>query len=160
MPSYIAFNDGLSLCAVDAGHVVKKDEVLFDHLPTTDELAGAFPNHAAASTAANAPAQRAAALRAGLQVTSAATPALNGTYAVDDATRNKIAVIAAGKKLPGGGATFNYPDAGGTLHAFKQSDFANLATAVDAYAAALVQTEAALVGGHGAAWPPPAVTIP
>jgi hypothetical protein len=74
------------------------------------------------------------AIGAGCQIVSTATPALNGTYAVDETAQRNISGIAAGiaarNRVPGGGATFTYPDMAGTLHAFSAADFLNFATAI------------------------------
>jgi hypothetical protein len=81
------------------------------------------------------------AIAAGCRISSAATPALNGTYAIDDAAQQTITGIAAGiaarNRVPGGGATFTYPDMAGTLHAFSAADFLDFATAVEDYVYAL-----------------------
>jgi hypothetical protein len=93
-------------------------------------------------------AQQAAQLLASgtVQVTSAATPALSGTYWIDPISRgNVIAVqtsINAGLGLPGGGSTFNYLDSSGAPHAFTASDFTHFATAIRDYVYALTQVAA------------------
>jgi|SRR5579885_1108394 len=105
----------------------------------------------------------AAKIAAGIQIVSTGTPALSGTYAVTDAAIGKldgiIAGINAGKGLPGGGGTFNYPDVTGAMHAFDATSIVNLAAALRDYLYALIQTEAALIGGHAAEWPSLPVTI-
>lgn len=108
--------------------------------------------------------QYVAAMVAGLQITSAANSALNGTYAVDSVTQGKIegvaASIANGKGLPGGGATFNYLDSANNVHVFGSADFLNFAQAVENYVYALIQTLVALEGGHEQTWPAAQATIP
>ncbi len=88
----------------------------------------------------------AAAVAAGMQLASASTPALNGTYAIDPASKTNIdgiySSIKNGDGLPGGGATFNYPDIGGTLHAFNATTFPAFAKAVRDFLYALSQGEA------------------
>ena len=62
---------------------------------------------------------------AALQCTS--LPALDGTYPIDQTTQMQItgiaAAISAGLGLPGGGATFNWPDAGGVAHPWPAAQF-------------------------------------
>ena len=74
-------------------------------------------------------------------VQSTATPSLDGDYAIDDASQQRIIGIAAGiaarGRLPGGGTTFNYRDAGGMPHAFSSTDFLNFAAALEDYVYAL-----------------------
>jgi hypothetical protein len=70
-------------------------------------------------------------------VTSTATPALNGTYAVDPNSRSNIIAVQtrinAGLGLPGGGTTFSYYDTSGAAHQFGTGDFTNFAKAVSDY---------------------------
>ncbi len=77
------------------------------------------------------------ALSAGLTITSASTPALNGTYACDPVSQADIVAIEtslnAGKGFPGGTTTFNYPDMAGAMHAFTQANFTNFAAAIRDY---------------------------
>ena len=89
------------------------------------------------------------ALAAGVAVTSTGTPSLNAIYTIDqkqDATITGIATgIAARGRVPGGGATFDYPDkayldsdgASGSTHAFTGAQFLNLAAAIEDYVYAL-----------------------
>lgn len=62
------------------------------------------------------------ALFAGVAVTSAGTPALNGTYSMDPAALNRMAgtsiYIAVNGKFPGGVTTYTWVDTGGTPHVF------------------------------------------
>ncbi len=78
--------------------------------------------------------QAQAALAAGMQLASTGTPALNATYPCDAATFQQVAgivaAIGAGLGLPGGGATFNWPDASGTPHAFTAASFSAFAKAM------------------------------
>lgn len=109
-------------------------------------------------------AQLAAALAAGITIVSTATPALNGTYGVDDQSQRFIsgtaASIAARSRLPGGAATFGYGDVTGARHNFSSADFLNFADAVEDYVYALYTAlETALAGGT-AVWPSSSVTIP
>lgn len=92
----------------------------------------------AAEVAAQALIQSAqAALAAGLAIVSTGTPALNGTYTVDQLSQSDIIAIEtslnAGKGFPGGATTFNYPDAAGAFHGFSEANFTNFAAAVRDY---------------------------
>ncbi|MBN3755902.1 hypothetical protein G3N95_23355 [Paraburkholderia sp. Tr-20389] len=73
-------------------------------------------------------------LAGGLTVTSAGTPALNGTFPVDALSQSDIIAIEtslnAGKGFPGGATTFSYPDATGAMRAFSESNFTDFAAAV------------------------------
>jgi hypothetical protein len=99
------------------------------------------------------------ALAAGLAVASTATPALNGSYAVDAGAQAAIAAVvtgvAAGEGLPGGGSTFVFMDASGAPHSFNQAQFVSLAAAIRNYLYALDLYAA----GQGAL-PAASVTIP
>jgi len=67
-------------------------------------------------------------LAAGMQVESTATPALNGTYPLDQTSQSQVTgvatSIAAGRGLPGGSSTFNYQS-----HVFNEVNFLNFADA-------------------------------
>ena len=79
----------------------------------------------------------AAALSAGLTITSTSTPALNGIYSVDAQAQANITSVmtgvAAGVGLPGGGASFNWLDRSGAHHTFTQVQFLNLSKAIMNY---------------------------
>jgi hypothetical protein len=82
--------------------------------------------------------QAANALAAGAQVNSTGTPALNGTYALDPQSLANITAIsdeiANGKGFPGGGSTYDYPDAAFTFHTFPSTAaFINFAQAIASY---------------------------
>lgn len=106
--------------------------------------------------------QRAAVLLAGttITLTSAATPALNGTYTVTPASTANMtalqAAVSAGVPLPGGGTTLPYTDAAGTDHAFTALQFTAFAAAVMGYVFGL--TRCAI--GKSASLPSAALTIP
>ncbi|MFM0059206.1 hypothetical protein PQR64_26600 [Paraburkholderia phytofirmans] len=74
------------------------------------------------------------ALTTGLKIASTETPALNGTYAVDQLSQSDIIAIEtslnAGKGFPGGAATFSYLDVAGAAHAFSEANFTDFAAAV------------------------------
>ena len=103
-------------------------------------------------------------LAVGVQVTSTATPALNGTYALDQVSQNQItaiaAGIAAGKGLPGAGTTFNWPDASGTPHAFSSANWTDFASAVETYIYNFTESLLTIVSGGSATMPAQPVTIP
>lgn len=80
-------------------------------------------------------------LEAGIQITSTGTPALDATYACDVITYQQVigvvTSINAGLGLPGGGATFSWPDAAGVPHLFDATSFPNLAKVMMNYIYAL-----------------------
>jgi len=100
----------------------------------------------------------------GVAVNSTGTPALDGTYPIDAAAQSTMtalsAGIAAGKALPGGGTTFNYPDMGGTQHAFTAANFLNFAAAIEGYLYDFNQALPVLVSGGSASLPEPPLLIP
>lgn len=102
-------------------------------------------------------------LAAGVQITSTATPTLNAIYDVDPVSLSQIAAIstgiAAGKGLPGGGSTFNYPDATGTMHSFTSANFLNFAAAIETFIYQFDQALVTLLGGGSASLPSSALTI-
>lgn len=88
--------------------------------------------------------QAGAALGAGLAITSTATPALNGTYACDDAAQGRMnrvqGFIAANGKFPGGVSALPWPDMVGAIHTFPTTtEFTAFASAVADYVFALDQ---------------------
>lgn len=107
----------------------------------------------------------AARLATPVQVTSTANNAtLGGSYAVDPVSQVKItaiaAGIAAGKGLPGGGATVGIADAAGAVHNFDASDYLNFAAAIESYVYQLYTTEGVLLAGGSANWTAASLTIP
>jgi hypothetical protein len=100
---------------------------------------------------------------AGVSVTSTGTPALNGTYALDPVSQAQITAIAAGvaagKGLPGGGGTFNWPTAAGALVAFSSANFLNFATALETFLYNFNQALMALTAGGVATLPSTSITI-
>jgi hypothetical protein len=105
-----------------------------------------------------------AAMAAGIEITSTATPTLNAAYAIDPTMQQRIqgivAGITAGKGLPGGGSTFEWEDQSAIPHVFTSADFVNFAAAVENYVYGLIMTLAALKAGQPATWPTAAATIP
>ena len=103
--------------------------------------------------------QAAAMLASGIQIPSTSTPALNGTYAVDPATYQRItgivAAMAGGLGLPGGGATFNWLDVSGVPHQFGATEFSAFAKAVMNFEYALN----AIIGSNSGTLPTQPVAI-
>jgi hypothetical protein len=87
-------------------------------------------------------------------------PTLNGSYAIDPASRLHMTTIAAGINggmgVPGGGATFNYNDAGGVGHAWPPAQFKDFAQAVANYVYALGE----VVSGRLPGLPSQTISIP
>ncbi len=100
---------------------------------------------------------------AGVAVTSTGTPALDGTYSILDRDISNITAlatgIAAGKPLPGGGSTFNYPDITGAAHAFSAANFLNFGTAIEDYVYNYRETLLTLLGGGSGSLPSSSLTI-
>lgn len=103
------------------------------------------------------PSPLAVALAGPLAITSSVAPAINGCYPIDTATQGLITAIAtainAGLGLPGGGATFEWPDAAGTGHAWPAAQFTLFAKAVMNYLYQVAQF------GRRAIATPPSMTI-
>lgn len=99
------------------------------------------------------------ALFSGLTISSTGTPALNGTYAVDQLSQMDIIAIEtslnAGKGFPGGATAFNYADMTGAMHSFTQANFTDFAAAVRDYVYALKS----VIAGASTTLPPPTATI-
>lgn len=102
--------------------------------PTAAQLAAQQAPQAIASSVSSA-------FATGLEIISSSMPSVNGTYAIDQLSQMDIIAIEtslnAGKGFPGGGATFNYPDTSGTMHAFSETNFTDFAAAVRDYVYAL-----------------------
>lgn len=144
-------NSAFSWEAVPSGETVR---------PGYTFAAGVFtaPPAAAAPTIAE---QAREALSAGLTISSAGTPTLDGKYAVDDAAQGRInrvqSFIAQNGKFPGGGPSLPWPDMSGNLHEFSATaEFTAFATAVAEYVFALD----AVIMGATTTLPPPTATIP
>ena len=103
--------------------------------------------------------EAAAALLAGVVLTSIGTGSLNGVYDVSVPAQANIngvvAGIGAGIGLPGGGGTFNWHDTSGAPHAFSEVNFKNFAAAVSGYTYTLNQ----IIGGAILALPDFNITI-
>jgi hypothetical protein len=76
-------------------------------------------------------------------------PALNGDYPIDAATQMQVAGIMskinAGRGLPGGGQTFNWPDAAGIAHVWSAPQFVDFADKLADYIYGCAQ----VAQGHG-----------
>jgi hypothetical protein len=74
-------------------------------------------------------------LQKGLTITSTATPALNGIYAVqgpvvDGPMQRQCNAILLNTAFADGTQTLNWPDTGGSIHAFDVAQFKTFLTAV------------------------------
>jgi hypothetical protein len=104
--------------------------------------------------------QYAAALAAGLQVTSTSTLSISATYALDQTTLNEIRALAvdcgAGLGFPGGASEFAYPDKNGNPVLFTEAQIKDVYRALRDRVLAL----SLALAGQGE-WPASAsVTIP
>lgn len=109
-------------------------------------------------------AQYAAAIALGLAVTSASTPALNATYAIDVNSQSDIAAeaqfISTYAEFTNGQQTFSWLDATNTPHTFPSTAlFMAFAKAAAVYVSACKQVLATLIGGGTATWPSNAAAI-
>jgi hypothetical protein len=113
-------------CLATPGYTVVSGSLVAPPLPTAAQLAVQATTKAAWTM-----------LGTGISITSTGTPALNGTYAVDQLSQMDIIAIEtslnAGKGFPGGTTTFSYPDASGAMHAFSEGNFTDFAAAVRDY---------------------------
>lgn len=95
----------------------------------------------------------AAAMAAGLSITSAGTLAIDGTYPLDDATQHKITAIALFTQIngdfPGGASVYPMPDTAGVMHILPSvavfdewsTAIANHVAAIDLYGAGVPGAE-------------------
>jgi hypothetical protein len=77
-----------------------------------------------------------------MQVASTAAPTLNGVYAIDPATQQKVQAIslyiAVNGKFPAGQMALPWPAGGGTLHQFQTTaEWQAFATAMGDFVAAV-----------------------
>jgi hypothetical protein len=110
------------------------------------------------------PAQQAASLlAAGLAITCASVPAINGTFALDPTTMDQIGSVArdcaAGLGLPLGAPAFAYPDITGANKNFAPAQLQELYKALRDFIYAVDVTAKTLAAGGSASWPSAAVTI-
>lgn len=100
-------------------------------------------------------------LSRGVVVTSTATPALDGTYAVDAASQTNIAAVSqyilVNSTFPGALSAYPWVDASGTPHAFTSvAEFQKFATAIADFVAGVIAARL----GLAASFPSSAITIP
>lgn len=106
-------------------------------------VAGAITPVASPTAAQLLAASAQAAIGAGLAITSEATPALDGTYAVDATAQQhvmaEITSIVLNGTFADGSATVDWLDAAGGSHTFTIAQFKTFAAAISAYVAALIK---------------------
>lgn len=111
----------------------------------------------------NLPAIYASKLAGGIAITSTGTPAISGTYALDQLTLDQIGSVArdagSGLGLPGDLTSFAYPDIDGAPHAFAAADIQHLYKAMRDLVFAMSTTAATLAAGGSADWPAQSKTI-
>ena len=138
-------------CLATPGYTVANGDLVAPAAPTAAELAA---QQLAATVAA--------AFAAGLTITSTSTPAINGTYAVDQSAQTRISAIETAilknGAFPGSNGTqMAYPDISGKLTVFPSTAlFSEFATAVADYVADL---DLYAAGATGATLPSASVTI-
>lgn len=142
---------GAVVCTVDQ-YLNSRDYVI--------DSAATPPSIVAAPASTPTAAQQASVMMAtGLTVVGANTPALNGTFSVDQLSQMDIIAVEtsinAGKGFPGGATTFSYPDTAGVMRSFSASDFTNFAAAVRDYVYAL----RSVIAGASTTLPAASVTI-
>jgi hypothetical protein len=117
-----------------------------------------------ARLAAQTESQFQTALGTGITITSTATPALNGAYAVDPTTQfninSEVVSILTNGVFTNGQTTKAWPDISGPVHVFTVAQFKTFATAVSNYVDGLITTRSTLLAGQSAAWPTASATIP
>lgn len=157
--SFAYSNNGLSWRAVEADWPLATGEILFDAEPTESQLSAAFPKYSQAAQQAALASQAQAALLAGMHLSSAGTPSINGVYACDRLSQSDIIAIEtginSGKGFPGGGATYSYPDVSGIMHTFNEENFTAFAAAVRDYVYCLNS----VIAGQSAEMPSSTSTI-
>ncbi len=102
----------------------------------------------------------AAALAAGLTITSTGTPTLDGTYALVGETQifmlAEMVSLSANGTFTNGSTTILWPDVSGGGHSFNPTQFKNLAAACGAYINALK----AIISNDAGTLPANTVTVP
>jgi hypothetical protein len=116
-----------------------------------------------ALTVQQVPATLAEKFALGIAIASTGTPAIDATYALDQTTLDQVGSVArdaaAGLGLPGGGATFVYPDIAGAPRTFTAAAIQGLYKAMRDCVFALNETAATLAAGGTAAWPDQRATV-
>lgn len=96
-------------------------------------------------------------IAAGIAITCTGTPALNATYALDATTMDQIGSVArdaaSGLGLPGGAASFTYPDASGQPRTFTSAQIVALYRAQRDLLFTLNSQAAILAHGGQPSWP-------
>ena len=150
---YACSNNGLTQQWHDPGenYQPKAGETMLNSVGSAT-LAATFPGYTAAVAAAAVPATLATKLATGIAITSTSTAALSTTYALDDVTLAQIGSVAqdaaAGLGLPGGGATFVYPDINSVPRTFTSAQIIALYKAMRDLVFQL-QTQAAIAAAGG-----------
>lgn len=104
-------------------------------------------------------------IAAGLAITSATYPALDGTYAIDPATQSKIQAVSlyieVNGKFPAGYTAFPWEDVSGLTHTFPTTaEFLAFASAEADYVTRInLQSQVEAAGGTPS-WPSASATIP
>jgi hypothetical protein len=105
----------------------------------------------------------AAALAAGLELTSTGTPTLNATYAMDPVSTAQIFQIGLYASqfgdFPSGGATQPYPDVTGAQHVFSVAQFIAFLKVVAPLVSALETQAGIMAQGGTPVWSSQAATI-
>lgn len=158
---YVYWNNGLSSQWHDPSenYQLQAGQVEFAEIPTTAQLEAAFSGYAAAAAAAAVPAQYAAAIAAGLAITSTGTPAVNGTYACDENQQDVITrlqtYIAKTGVFPGGLSSIQLRLVSGAYISIPSvAVFQNIATAIGNYVADADNAELAVLAGSSS-WSAP-----
>jgi hypothetical protein len=137
--------------------------------PGYAEIGDTDARYLAWQAAIAARASYAAALVAGVQLTSIGTSALSATYACDAGTQAQItseavyiqATTAQGAaKFTNGQTTKGWPDATGVLRTFNTTQFINFAESVAQYIDALATALQMVAGGGAWSAPSSAISIP
>lgn len=155
-------NNGLGF-RTSTGNDLMAGEVFFPTPPSPSDLAAAFPNHAAAATAANAQVLLKAALAGPLTITFSISTALNDSYNIDSTTQFNITAtmvsILANGTFANGLTTRNWPTATGNFKLMTVAQFKAFATAVALYVDQAQTAYAMAAAGQVAAWPSVNITV-
>lgn len=167
-PAYVSADDSLvnvELVLTEGATAVpytagKNDAISAGLYAAIIAAGGIAPYAAPALTLAE---QATAMLSAGVTISSTATPALNGTYAVGPNERSNLTSMydliqrAGGSAFPAGLSALPWPDSSGAVHIFaKVSDFLNFETAIGGW---VLELQLVITTGAGTL-PSSTVTIP
>lgn len=153
-------NNGFSWRAADTNWSPAAGEVVFDTVPSSEQLAAAFPSYAAAAAAAVLAASAQAALAAGCQIVSTGNPStLDGTYPVDAASQAYVNAEVTSILLNGtftdGTSSAAWLDVSNAAHTFSLAQFKTLATALGAFVTGCLK----VINGQSASLPAQPATI-